>query len=76
MRSIFILKAIITENSISLNYFKNDLDKKKYAILDEIKMFEEYAPDLPKHSSALPNNNINSEREILGSILLDSQVKN
>ena len=74
LRSIFILKAIIIDHSISLNYFKNDLDKKKSAILEEIKIFEEFAPDLPKHKSALPPNNIYAEREILGSILLDSQV--
>ena len=74
LRSIFILKAIIIDHSISLNYFKNDLNKKKSAILEEIKIFEEFAPDLPKHKSALPPNNINSERVILGSILLDSQV--
>ena len=37
LRSIFILKAIIIDHSISLNYFKNDLDKKKSAILEEIK---------------------------------------
>ena len=74
LRSIFILKAIIIDNSISLNYFKNDLDKKKSAILSEIKIFEEFAPDLPKRESTLPPNNINSEREILGSMLLDSQI--
>ena len=74
LRSIFILKAIIIDNSISLNILKNDLENKKSAILDEIKIFEEFVPDLPKYKSALPPNNINSEREILGSILLDSQV--
>ena len=74
MRSIFILKTIIKDNSISLNYFKNDLDLNKSVILNEIKIFEEFALDLPKHKSALPPKNINSEQEILGSILLDSQV--
>lgn len=74
LRSIFILKAIIIDKSISLNILENDLDKKKSAILDEIKIYEEFVPDLPKHKSELPPNNINSEREILGSILLDSQV--
>ena len=74
LRSIFILKAIITDKTISINYFKNDLDKKNYAILNEIKIYEEFAPDLPIHKSALPPNDIKSEREIIGSILLNSQV--
>ena len=74
LRSIFILKAIIIDNSKSLNILKNDLENKRSAILNEIKIFEEFVPDLSKYESALPPNNINSEREILGSILLDSQI--
>ena len=74
LRSIYILKAIILDNSKSLNLFINDLDKKKYEILEEIKVFEEFAPDLPKNKISLYPNDICSEREILGSILLDSQI--
>ncbi len=74
LRSIFILKAIITDKTLSINYFKNDLDRKRSAILNEIKIFEEFAPDLPKHVYELPPNDIKSERDIIGSILLDSQA--
>ena len=74
LRSIFILKALIKDKKISINYFKNDLDQKNSAILNEIKIFEEFAPDLPIHKSELPPNDIKSEREIIGSILLNSQV--
>ena len=74
LRSIFILKAIITYRTISLNYFNINLDQKKSAILNEIKIFEEFATDLPKNQCTLPPNDIKSEREIIGSILLDSQV--
>ena len=42
--------------------------------MNEIKIFEEFAPDLPIHKSELPPNDIKSEREIIGSILLNSQV--
>ena len=74
LRSVFILKALIKDKTISINYFKNDLDQKNSAILNEIKIFEEFAPDLPLHKSVLPPNDIKSEREIIGSILLNSQV--
>ena len=74
LRSIFILKAIINDKKISINYFKNDLDQKNSAILNEIKIFEEFVPDLPLHKNVLPPNDIKSEREIIGSILLNSQV--
>ena len=74
LRSVFILKALIKEKKKSINYFKNDLDQKNSAILNEIKIFEEFVSDLPIHKSNLPPNDIKSEREIIGSILLNSQV--
>ena len=74
LRSIFILKAIILDNSTYSNSLINDLDKKRFQILEEIKIFEEFAPDLPKNKSSLPPNDIFAERVILGSILLDSQI--
>ncbi len=76
LRSIFILKAIILDNSESLNFFIDDFDKKKLDIYEEIKNFEEFVPEIPKGESSLLPNNIFAEQEILGSILLDSRFIN
>ena len=76
LRSIFILKAIILDNSESLNFFIDDFDKKKLDIYEEIKNFEEFVPEIPKSESSLLPNDIFAEKAILGSILLDSKVIN
>ena len=76
LRSIFILKAIILENSESLNFFIDDFDKKKLEIYEEIKNFKEFVPEIPKGESSLLPYNIFAEQEILGSILLDSRFIN
>ena len=76
LRSIFILKAIILDNSESLNFFIYDFDKKKLDIREEIKNYEKFVPEIPKSESSLLPNNIFAEQEILGSILLDSKVIN
>ena len=76
LKSIFILKAIILDNSESLNFFIDDFDKKKLDIYEEIKNFEEFVPEIPKSESSLLPNDIFAEKAILGSILLDSKVIN
>ena len=75
LRSIFILKAIILDNSESLNFI-DDFYKKKLDIYEEIKNFEEFVPEIPKSETSLLPNDIFAEKAILGSILLDSKVIN
>ena len=70
------MKAIILDNSESLNFFIYDFDKKKLDIHEEIKNFEEFVPEIPKSENSLLPNNIFAEQEILGSILLNSKVIN
>ena len=64
LRSIFILKAIILDNSESLNFFIYDFDKKKLDIREEIKNYEKFVPEIPKSESSLLPINIFAEKAI------------
>ena len=74
VRSIFVLKVIILDKSHQFNHYSIDFDKKINNLLEEIKIFEECVPDLPRNKISLPPNDIVSEKIVLGSILYYSEI--